>query len=76
MHPLHDDVARILAEKVRLRGVVVWYDPRLEFAAFVRELRNGMDDQSAHVVLAGGHARAARVPRLDVRAACRHGAAS
>jgi hypothetical protein len=56
MHPLHDDVARILAEKVRVRGVVVWYDPRLEFPAFVRELRNGIEDQSAHMLLAGGPA--------------------
>jgi len=53
MHLLHDDVARILAEKVRLRGVVVWYDPRREFLAFIRELRGG-DDQSAQVLLAGG----------------------
>ncbi|MBI4818830.1 MAG: Mu transposase C-terminal domain-containing protein [Deltaproteobacteria bacterium] len=28
MHPLHDYVASQLAEKLKARKVVVWYDPR------------------------------------------------
>lgn len=38
MHPLHDYIARQLGEKLDDRGVVVWYDPRREFADFVDEL--------------------------------------
>lgn len=54
MHPLHDDIARLLADKVRARGVVVWYDPRSEFIAFTRELRGGSDvEPASHVILAG-----------------------
>lgn len=39
MHPLHDYVAKQLAEKVKARQVVVWYDERGEFVPFVDELR-------------------------------------
>ncbi len=39
MHPLHDYIVRQLAEKLRARSVVVWYDPRREFAAFIAEIR-------------------------------------
>jgi hypothetical protein len=39
MHPLHDYVAKQLADKVKSRGVVVWYDERSEFGPFVHELR-------------------------------------
>ena len=38
MHPLHDYIAERLAERITARGIVVWYDPRGEFAAFVDEL--------------------------------------
>lgn len=41
MHPLHDYVAKQLAGHLRDRGVVVWYDPRADFQAFVDELRGG-----------------------------------
>lgn len=41
MHPLHNYVARQLAEKLKSRNVVVWYDLRREFAPFVAELRGG-----------------------------------
>lgn len=41
MHPLHDYVAERVAEKLKSRKLVVWYDPRGEFAPFVRELRTG-----------------------------------
>ena len=57
MHPLHDDIARLLADKVRSKGVVVWYDPRSEFVEFARELR-GADaaEQATHVIVAGAPA--------------------
>jgi hypothetical protein len=35
MHPLHDYVAEKLAEKLRAKKLVVWYDLRSEFAPFV-----------------------------------------
>lgn len=41
MNPLHDYVAGQVAEKLKSRKVVVWYDPRREFAPFVVELRGG-----------------------------------
>jgi hypothetical protein len=41
MHPLHDYVARQLADKVKDRRVVVWYDERGEFQPFVDEVRGG-----------------------------------
>ena len=39
MHPLHDDIARLLGDRLDSRSVVVWYDPRAEFVDFVNELR-------------------------------------
>ncbi len=41
MHPLHDYVAKQLAEKLKNRKVVVWYDVRREFAPFIAEVRGG-----------------------------------
>lgn len=41
MHPLHDYVAKQLADKLRDRRVVVWYDERAEFRPFVDEVRGG-----------------------------------
>lgn len=41
MHPLHDYIAGQLAEKLKARRIVVWYDPRSEFAPFVDEVRAG-----------------------------------
>src|SRR4051794_22532102 len=38
MHPLHDYIAKQLAECIKARRVVVWYDPRSEFKPFVDEL--------------------------------------
>jgi hypothetical protein len=35
MHPLHDYVAKQLADKIKSRRVVVWYDERSEFVPFV-----------------------------------------
>lgn len=41
MHPLHDHIARQLAERLRTRRAVVWYDPPCDFAPFIEELRGG-----------------------------------
>lgn len=58
MHPLHDDIARLLADRLKARSVVVWYDPRAEFATFVDELRGAPTDGATvtPVVLAGSQA--------------------
>ena len=39
MHTLHDYVAKQLADKIKERRVVVWYDERREFQPFVDEVR-------------------------------------
>jgi len=41
MHPLHDYLAKQLADKLSSRRVVVWYDKRRDFQAFVDEVRGG-----------------------------------
>lgn len=41
MHPLHDYIAKQLAEKLKSRKIVVWYDARGEFAPFIQEVRGG-----------------------------------
>lgn len=41
MNPLHDYISKQLAEKLKARKVVVWYDPRQEFVSYVREVRGG-----------------------------------
>lgn len=41
MHPLHDYVAKQLAEKLKSKKLVVWYDERGEFAPFIAEVRGG-----------------------------------
>lgn len=58
MHPLHDDIARLLADRLKARSVVVWYDPRAEFVPFVDELRGTPANGAAitPVIIAGGPA--------------------
>ncbi len=51
MHPLHDYVAKQLAEKLKDRRVVVWYDERGEFQPFVDEVRGGPRAASEPVVV-------------------------
>lgn len=41
MHTLHDYIAKQLAEKLKSKKIVVWYDARSEFAPFVEEVRGG-----------------------------------
>ena len=52
MHPLHDYVAKQLADKVKDRRVVVWYDERGDFRPFVDEVRGG-PGASAEPVMVG-----------------------
>lgn len=41
MHPLHEYIAKQLAERLKIRKIVVWYDIRQEFKPFIAELRGG-----------------------------------
>lgn len=41
MHPLHEYIAKQLAEKLKSKKLIVWYDARREFAPFVGEVRGG-----------------------------------
>ena len=61
MHPLHDYVVKQLAEKLKSRKVVVWYDVRREFAPFVAEVRGGArtSSEAVPVTIAGLSARLA-----------------
>lgn len=54
MHPLHDYIARQLAEKLKSRRVVVWYDERGEFVPFVHELRRSPGSAEPHAVTIDG----------------------
>jgi hypothetical protein len=73
MHPLHDYIAGQLAEKVKARRIVVWYDPKAEFAAFAEELRGAscVDSAPVTVALDGREVRLAefRGSMLELRAA-------
>ena len=53
MHPLYDYISKQLAHKLKARKIVVWYDPRREFAPFVAELRGGAraNDEAVPVTL-------------------------
>jgi hypothetical protein len=55
MHPLHDYVAKQLAEKLKAKKLVVWFDARREFVPFVGEVRGGPNTGSGAVnVTVGG----------------------
>jgi hypothetical protein len=58
MHPLHDYVAKQLADKIKSRRVVVWYDERGEFQPFVDEVRGGPRAVSEPVPVAVAGAKA------------------
>jgi hypothetical protein len=55
MNPLHNYVAKQLADKLKNRKVIVWYDARCEFAPFVAEVRGGtrINDEAVPVSIAG-----------------------
>jgi hypothetical protein len=55
MHPLHDYVEKQLAEKLKARKILVWYDVRREFVPFISELRgDGWINNNAAPVNIGG----------------------
>ncbi|MFE8597325.1 PglZ domain-containing protein [Archangium violaceum] len=58
MHPLHDYVAKQLADKLKDRRVVVWYDERGEFQPFVDEVRGGPRASGEPVAVSVGGASA------------------
>ena len=41
MHPFHEYVAKQVSDRLKKRRVVVWYDTKCEFPAFVEELGAG-----------------------------------
>ena len=59
MHPLYDYIAKQLAERLKAKKVVVWYDVRREFAPFIAELRGGArtTDEAVPVTVSGTAAR-------------------
>lgn len=61
MHPIHDYVAKQLADKLTSRRVVVWYDERSEFQPFVDEMRGGprASSEPAQVSVSGASAHLA-----------------
>lgn len=46
MHPLHEYIAKQLAEKLKSKRLVAWYDVRREFAPFIDEVRG--DERASH----------------------------
>ena len=60
MHPLHDYVSKQLAEKLKTRKIVVWYDVRREFAPFIAEVRGGARISSEAVSVTIGGVRPSR----------------
>lgn len=54
MHPLHDYVAKLLAEKLKSKRLVVWYDARGEFVPFIVALRGGPRITSEPVLVSVG----------------------
>jgi hypothetical protein len=61
MHPLHEYIARQVADWLRARSVVVWYDPRREFVPFVAELRDGRPNQVGPVDVSIGDLKTALI---------------
>ena len=46
MHPLHEYISKQMAEKLKSKRLVVWYDVRREFAPFIDEVRG--DERASH----------------------------
>jgi hypothetical protein len=61
MRPLHEYIARQVAEWLRSRSVVVWYDPRREFVPFIAELRDGRPDEVGPVDVSIGDLKTALI---------------
>lgn len=61
MHPFHDYISLQVAEKLKARRIVVWYDPRREFEPFITELRGGARSGSEPAGIILGESRATLV---------------
>ncbi|HVY62577.1 MAG TPA: PglZ domain-containing protein, partial [Planctomycetota bacterium] len=59
MHPLHEHVAGQVAEALKARRVLVWYDPRGELRPFVEELRAGASAKAGELPLVSVGGRSA-----------------
>ena len=59
MNPLHEYISKQLAERLKSRKIVVWYDGRSEFVPFVAELHDERKSENAvvQVTIAGVSAR-------------------
>ena len=66
MHTLHDYVAKQLADKIKSRRVVVWFDERGEFQPFVDEVRGGPRTVSERTPSRSLETRSSTVPRTAV----------
>lgn len=51
MHDLHEHLTQSLAERLKKRRVVTWYDPRREFTAFIAELAGGAAPETCKIDL-------------------------
>jgi hypothetical protein len=49
MHDLHDHISKQLAQHLAKRAIVVWYDPRCEFAGYIGELFAGSLPESCRL---------------------------
>jgi hypothetical protein len=66
MHLLHTYIAHSLAEKLHDRHVVVWYDIRAEFTAFINELRG----QPATSILPGSQVETVQIQEQSIALCC------
>lgn len=60
MNPFHAYLSESIEEKLRARRVVVLYDPKQEFADFIKELSGGSDAELSDVAVHGLPAKLAR----------------
>ncbi|MCA9173124.1 MAG: PglZ domain-containing protein [Planctomycetales bacterium] len=49
MHELHEHLTQSLAERLKKRRVVTWYDPRREFTAYIAELAGGAAPETCQI---------------------------
>jgi hypothetical protein len=64
MHPLYEYISKQLAEKLKARKIVVWYDPRREFEPYIGEVRSGARTSDEAVLVSVGGI-AARLTEYD-----------
>jgi len=67
MHPLNEYISKQVADKLRSRKVVVWYDPHCEFARYIAEMRGSVrtSNEAVPVTVGGLSARLAHIGVID-----------